>query len=454
MTVRRHTGAKPTDPTPLGEPLHFAFSSKTAPNRFLKAALTERLSSWHPSDLSKRGVPSKELINVYRRWGEGGFGVILSGNVMIAPDHLEAPGNPIIPRDAPIDEGDERFQRFREMATAAKAKGSLVYLQVSHPGRQVTENIQPNPISASDVQLEGNIFGMTFAKPRAMEKADINAVIDGFAHAAQYAHRAGYDGVQLHGAHGYLLAQFLSPTTNKRTDEYGGASMLNRGRLIFEIASEIRRRVADETFSLGIKLNSVEFQNGGFTPEDCRDLCAELESNGFDFVELSGGTYQSLAFSHRRESTRNREAYFLDFAEMIVPRLKKTKTYVTGGFRTVGAMVEALKTVDGVGLGRPICDEFDLPRKILEVKVQGAVAILLDEDDFAATSSASGAQMRLVGQDKQPLDLTREDHLQAFQSSMGVWAQKMAADKDGWMYGYADIEGIELQPYGTAYGTA
>ncbi|RYP19696.1 hypothetical protein DL765_003211 [Monosporascus sp. GIB2] len=454
MTVRRHTGAKPTDPTPLGEPLQFAFSSKTAPTRFLKAALSERLSSWHPSNLSMRGVPSKELINAYRRWGEGGFGVILTGNTMIAPDQLEAPGCLIIPRDAPIEEGDERFQRFRELATAAKAKGSLVYVQVSHPGRQVTENIQPHPISASDVQLEGNFLGMTFAKPRAMEKADIDAVIDAFAHAALYAHRAGFDGVQLHGAHGYLLAQFLSPTTNKRTDEYGGASVLNRGRLIFEIASEIRRRVADEKFSLAIKLNSVEFQDAGFTPEDCRDLCAELETHGFDFVELSGGTYQSLAFEHRRESTRKREAYFLEFAEMIVPRLKKTKTYVTGGLRTVGAMVDALKTVDGVGLGRPICFEFDLPRKILEEKVQGAVAILLDEDSFAATNVAAGTQIKLVGHDKQPLDLTREDHLQVFQNSMGLWAQKMAADKDGSMCGFVDIEGIKLEPYGTAYGAA
>ncbi|RYO93877.1 hypothetical protein DL762_000832 [Monosporascus cannonballus] len=454
MTVRRHTGAEPVDPTPLGEPLHFAFSSKTAPTRFLKAALSERLSSWHPSDLSKRGVPSKELINVYRRWGEGGFGVILTGNTMIAPDQLEAPGCLVIPRDAPIEEGDERFQRFRELAAAAKAKGSLVYLQVSHPGRQVPENIQPHPISASDVQLEGSVMGLTFAKPRAMEKADIDAVVDGFAHTAQYAHRAGFDGVQLHGAHGYLLAQFLSPTTNKRTDEYGGASVLNRGRLIFEIASEIRRRVADEKFSLAIKLNSVEFQDAGFTPEDCRDLCAELEAHGFDFVELSGGTYQSLAFTHRRESTRKREAYFIEFAEMVVPRLKKTKTYVTGGLRTVGAMVEALKTVDGVGLGRPICHEFDLPRKNLEDKVQGAVAILLDEDSFTATNVAAGTQMRLVGQDKQPLDLTGEDHLQAFQNSMGLWAQKMAADKDGSMYGFVDIEGIKLEPYGAAYSAA
>lgn len=105
---------------------------------------------------------------------------------------------------------------------------------------------------------------------------------------------------------------------------------------------------------IGIKLNSVEFQEGGFTPEEARQVCSMLEEAQFDFVELSGGTYQSLAFEHKRESTRKREAFFLEFAEMITPVLTKTKTYVTGRFRTVEGIVNALKTVDGVGLGRPV----------------------------------------------------------------------------------------------------
>ena len=389
MPPNRHQGQEGIDPAPLGTPLHFAFSGKTAPNRFLKAAMTERLSSWDPADPERRGVPSADLINVYRRWGDGGYGLILTGNVMIATDQLEAAGNAIIPRDAPFE--GSRFERFRALATAAKAHGSMVAMQLSHPGRQVDSQIQPYPISASDVKLEGEVLGLTFARPRAMERADFDGVVDGFAHAAEYAHKCGYDGVQLHAAHGYLLAQFLSPTTNRRTDQYGG-SITNRGRLVMEIASEIRRRVANPSFSLGIKLNSVEFQEAGLTPGECGELCAELERARFDYVELSGGTYQSLAFEHRRESTRRREAYFLEFADMIVPRLRNTtKAYVTGGFRTASAMVEALRTVHGVGLARPAASEFDLPKKILHDGVSGAIRSP-DDDDFGTTLLAAGTQ--------------------------------------------------------------
>lgn len=185
------------DVSPLGQPLHFDFSGKTAPNRFLKGAMTERLSSWDPKDFSKRGIPSKELVNVYRRWGEGGLGLILTGNIMLYPDQLEAPGNPIVTKDAPFS--GERFERFKEIATQAKAHGSLIVCQVSHPGRQVPDFVQPHPISASDVQL-AEAMGMTFGKPRAMDKNDIKDVVDSFAHAAEYVHKAGYDGVQLHGA--------------------------------------------------------------------------------------------------------------------------------------------------------------------------------------------------------------------------------------------------------------
>lgn len=126
-----------------------------------------------------------------------------------------------------------------------------------------------------------------------------------FAYAADFSHRAGFDGVQLHGAHGYLLAQFLSSTTNNRTDEYGGP-LQNRARIIYEIIEAIRTRVKDPKFSIGIKLNSVEFQKGGFQPEECHEVCTRLEELGLDFVELSGGTYEDWRMGHR-ESTIARE---------------------------------------------------------------------------------------------------------------------------------------------------
>ena len=363
----------------LGQPLHFAFSGKTASNRFLKGAMTERLSSWSATDLPKRGVPSSELINVYRRWGEGGYGVILTGNVMIEYDQLEAPGNPIIARGSEFS--GERFEAFQKLGAEAKKEGSLIVAQVSHPGRQTASVLQSDPVSASDVQLEGSLMGMTFAKPHAATQDEIKRIVDGFAHAAEYLHKAGYDGIQLHSAHGYLLAQFISQTTNKRTDQYGG-DLAGRSRIIIEIANEIRRRVPDSGFIVGIKLNSVEFQQGGFPPEDAKELVKILEDTKFDFVELSGGTYEHLAFKHKRESSKKREAFFLDFADEIVPGLTKTKTYVTGGFKTVGAMSDALKTVNGVGLARPACQEPALPKEILSGKVQGAIKQLFDDNDF------------------------------------------------------------------------
>ena len=112
----------------------------------------------------------------------------------------------------------------------------------------------------------------------------------------------------------------------------------------------------------------MEFQDKGFDQEECKKLCASLEANRFDFVELSGGTYEELAFMHKRDSTKKRESFFLDFAKTIVPALSKTKTYVTGGFKTVGAMVKALETVDGVGLARPVCQEFRFCSDVLAGK--------------------------------------------------------------------------------------
>lgn len=409
--------------------------------------MTERISSWDPKDFSKRGIPSDNLINVYKRWGEGQIGIILTGNIMIEYDQLEAAGNPIIPPEA--EPKGERFEAFKKLAAESKAHGSLCIGQVSHPGRQVAKNIQPDPVSASEVQLEGNLMGMTFAKPHPASLEEIERIIEGFAHAAEYLHAAGYDGIELHGAHGYLLAQFLASSTNRRTDQYGG-SLANRSRIILEIAQRIGRRVP-ESFILSIKINSVEFQKGGFDTEECKELCAALEANKFDFVELSGGTYEELGFAHKRDSTKKRESFFLDFAETIVPALTKTKTYITGGFKTVGAMVNALNTVDGVGLARPVCQEPRLCADILSGKVKGAIKQRLDENNFGLTNVAAGSQIRMIGKDQEPIDLSKEEYEQAFMKDMGNWSDLMAHDTGMYSFGYIDFKSIEPHPYGVAY---
>ncbi len=409
--------------------------------------MTERISSWDPKNFEARGIPSDNLINVYKRWGEGELGTILTGNTMIELDQLEAAGNPIIPRGAPFS--GERFDAFKRQAAAAKAHGCLVVAQMSHPGRQTPKHLQPDPVSASDVQLEGNVMGMEFAKPHPASSEEIERIIEGFAHSAEYLYKAGYDGIELHGAHGYLLSQFLAESTNKRTDKYGG-SLENRVRLIIEIAQAIQKRVP-KNFIIGIKINSVEFQKGGFNTEDCKKLCASLEANRFDFVELTGGTYEELAFAHKRESTKKREAFFLEFAEAIVPALTKTKTFITGGFKTVGAMVNALNTVDGVGLARPVCQEPRLCSDILSGKVKGAIKQRLDEANFGLTNVAAGSQIRMIGKDQEPIDLSKEENEQAFQKDMGHWSELMAQDTGMYSFGYIDFESINPNPYGVAY---
>ncbi len=409
--------------------------------------MTERLSSWDPKNFEARGIPSKNLINVYKRWGEGQIGTILTGNLMIDYDQLEAKGNAIIPPEAKFE--GERFEAFETLAAESKKHGSLIIGQVSHPGRQVTTDINSDPVSASDVQLKGNIMGMTFSKPHAASTEEIQKIINGFAHAAEFLHKAGYDGIELHGAHGYLLSQFLSQTTNKRTDKYGG-SLENRSRLIMEIADEVQKRVP-KSFILSIKINSVEFQDKGFESEECKALCASLEAHHFDFVELSGGTYEELAFTHKRDSTKKREAFFLEFAETIVPALHKTKTYITGGFKTVGAMVGALKTVDGVGLARPVCQEPRLCADILSGKVKGAIKQRLDESNFGITNVAAGTQIRMIGKDQEPIDMSQEEFENAFYKDMGNWSETMSSDQGLYAYGFIDIESVKPHAYGVAY---
>jgi len=249
--------------------------------------------------------------------------------------------------------------------------------------------------------------------------------------------------------HMAICPQFLSQTTNKRTDKYGG-SLANRSRLILEIAQSIRQKLPTSTgFMVGIKINSVEFQKGGFPAEEAKELCELLENEGqFDFVELSGGTYEQLAFEHKRESSKKREAFFLEFAEQIVPGLKKTKTFITGGLRTVGAMVEAVKTVDGVGLARPVCQEFDLCKKILEGKVTGAVDQKIDQNNFGLTNVAAGTQIRQVGKDEEPIDLSEQENVDGFMEDMGTWGQRMQEDAASMnLYGYVDIHSVKSQPY-------
>ncbi|KAJ5812670.1 NADH oxidase [Penicillium riverlandense] len=414
------------DVAPLAQPLNFAFAGKQAKNRFFKAAMAENLANWDENDRTTSGIPGQDLINLYKRWGEGGWGTILTGNIQIQYHMPGSPGDMMIDPSSPLE--GSRFEGFQALAKAAKANGSLIIGQISHVGRKTSFNLVKEAISASAMSMDTSSGPeRKFPPVRAATQDDIVQLIRGFAHAAEYLDKAGFDGVELHAAHGYLLAQFLSGATNKRTDEYGG-SLRNRMRLLIEIGKEIRRRTSPG-FIIGAKLNSVEFQEDGVNPEEAQELCCVLQNKiRFDFVELSGGNVEGLASLSPKESTRKREAFFLDFAETIVPAMvdpstgkRKTKVVLTGGLRSAGGMVKALEVVDAIAMGRPATQEPSAPADLLSGKADSMPRPASPFDvDIKLGVVASMAQMRQICKGEQPFDLTDEEVAARFMESLNA----------------------------------
>jgi 2,4-dienoyl-CoA reductase-like NADH-dependent reductase (Old Yellow Enzyme family) len=334
----------------------------TLPNRIAKAATSEHLAD-------HRGAPTDQLITAYRALARSGAGLLISGNVMVDGAALEAPRNVVI-------EDDAHREQLRRWAAVTDGTAAKFILQLSHPGRQsMRGNRLPgrrhDVVGPSEVPLAvgGNRL---FQTPRALSDAEITALIARFARAAQIAAQAGFDGVQIHAAHGYLFNQFLSPLVNRRTDRWGG-TLANRMRLLIETVREIRA-TTPAGFLIAVKLNSADFQRGGFDTDDALTVARALETEGIDLLEISGGTYESTAMvagTPQRESTRAREAYFLEFAERFAQDVS-VPIMLTGGFRTRHAMNDAVASgaVAVVGLARPITYEPDLPHRLLEGTAQ------------------------------------------------------------------------------------
>jgi 2,4-dienoyl-CoA reductase-like NADH-dependent reductase (Old Yellow Enzyme family) len=237
-------------------------------------------------------------------------------------------------------------------------------MQLNHAGRQSPRRLAKRPVAPSAVPLKG-FFGM-FAKPRALEAREIERIVERFATAAAIARDAGFAGVEVHGAHGYLVSQFLSPLTNLRDDAWGGDAPRRR-RFAIEIVRAIRRATAPG-FTIAFKLNSADFLRGGFEVGEAAEVARALEAEGVDLIEVSGGTYEKPAMSgsEARASTRAREAYFLEYAKQI--RAATTvPLMLTGGLRSAAAMQDAIASgaVDVVGLARPMTYEPELPARLL-----------------------------------------------------------------------------------------
>jgi 2,4-dienoyl-CoA reductase-like NADH-dependent reductase (Old Yellow Enzyme family) len=209
-----------------------------------------------------------------------------------------------------------------------------------------------------------------FGKPRAMTEIDILDVIARFARTAAVLKDAGFDGVQIHSAHGYLLSQFLSPRTNRRSDQWGGA-LESRARLLLEVVRAVRASVGTN-YPISVKLNSSDFVQGGFTTEECVQVVQWLSEAGIDLLEISGGTYEQLEFfkahdpAEIRDSTRQREAMFLKYAKSI-KAAANMPVMITGGFRTLAGMEAALRSgdTDMIGIARPFCLDPDFPARMM-----------------------------------------------------------------------------------------
>jgi 2,4-dienoyl-CoA reductase-like NADH-dependent reductase (Old Yellow Enzyme family) len=337
--------------TTLHDPLTLP-CGQTLSNRLIKSAMSEALGD-------KAYGPTPELERLYGTWSTGGYGLLVTGNVMVDRTQLGEPGNVVI-------EDERHLDGLSRWAKSTQDSGTPIWMQINHPGRQANPMaFRLQPVAPSPIALK--IPGAS--KPRELTGAEIEDIINRFARTAAVAETAGFDGVQIHAAHGYLVAQFLSPLSNQRDDEWGGDPE-RRMRFVLEIVRGIRSRVSPG-FAVGIKLNSADFQRGGFTEDESRDVVAKLATEGLDLIEVSGGSYESPAMmGSAAKSTIEREAYFLEYARAVRDVAGDIPLAVTGGFRSRTAMESALGSgdCDLIGIGRPACTTPDAANVILDAR--------------------------------------------------------------------------------------
>ncbi|MEM7419971.1 MAG: NADH:flavin oxidoreductase/NADH oxidase family protein [Pseudomonadota bacterium] len=367
-------------------------NGQTIKNRLAKAAMEENMAQANQ-------LPGDALFRLYRAWAEGGVGLIITGNVMI--DHLAmtGPGGLALEAQTPL-------APFQQLAKEAKRNNTRLWMQINHPGRQVFAKMGGKVLSPSDIPLNMGKHSRLFGQPKAMTETEINDVVSRFVTTASLAKQAGYDGVQIHAAHGYLLAQFLSPLTNKRKDEWGG-SLENRARLLLTIVQQVRQQCGKD-FDVAVKLNSADFQRGGFDVDDARDVVGMLAQHNVDLVELSGGSYEAPAMQGRTADDRTlaREAYFLTFAEEVASTTT-IPIMTTGGIRKLAVAQQVIQSgVDMVGIASALALTPDLPNRWrASPDTLGVIPVVNWKDKTLsglATMAQVKRQLRRVGNGKRP----------------------------------------------------
>ena len=314
-------------------------------NRFVRSATWEGMAG-------ENGEVTEPLINFYRVLASGGVGLIITGSTFVTKRGKMAPGQ------LGIDD-DSLITGLRSIPGVVHEEGGKVAMQLVHGGSQVHFDcgMPPQAPSAVKERVTGNM-------PVEMTVDDIKSLVHEFSEASRRAKEAGFDGVQIHAAHGYLLSQFLSPYSNRRADDYGG-SIENRARVIFEIYKAIREKVGKD-YPVMIKINAADFDGEGLTPEDSLWVCRRLSEMDIDAIELSGGVLASgkLAPSRLKINRPEREAYFRKYAEQFSPGLN-CPLMLVGGLRSPEVMEDIYNEgyAQFFSLSRPLISEPNLIRR-------------------------------------------------------------------------------------------
>lgn len=350
------------------------------PNRIAKAAMEENMAD-------ADHAPGEKLFRLYRTWADGGAGLILTGNVMIDRYALTGPGGVVL-------ESEAHLEQFQKWAAAARGSANQVWMQINHPGRQVMLAMGQEAVAPSAVPVRIPGLEKIFPVPRALSELEIRGIIERFVTTAKLAERAGFNGVQVHAAHGYLLSQFLSPLSNQREDQWGG-SLKNRARLLLKIVQSIRERVSPE-FCVGVKLNSADFQRGGFDSEDAVKVVQMLNPLRVDLVEVSGGSYESPAMRGLNVDGRTlaREAHFLEFATRI-QSVATMPVLLTGGISRFAVAERALKSgIDMVGMATALAMVPDIPDQWSRGQAVDVQPVILSWRNKALAASAASAVIK------------------------------------------------------------
>ena len=319
----------------------------TIKNRFFKSAMSEGMGT-------RDFQPKKNIATLYKRWAEGGTGLIITGNIMVDPKRTAEPGNIVFDKNS-------NMEILKNWANQGQQHGAKVMVQLNHPGKQAPKTVSKQTVAPSAVPL-GNGLNKLFSTPRALTTSEVEELVQKFVTSAKVAKEAGFSGVQIHAAHGYLISQFLSPHDNRRTDKYGG-SLENRMRFLKEIYLGMREELGKD-FTIGIKINSTDFKEDGLTEEDSLKTIIELANLGLDFVEISGGTYERPAMMGATSKSTN-QVFFAEYSKKLKQKIE-IPVVVTGGIRSINAMNTLLNdnTTDFIGIARPLTIDPNIPNKI------------------------------------------------------------------------------------------